>query len=53
MQLINLNKKVASNLNPGISQTDASVFEVSKEIWAKKGWKVRVSADKNIEITIK
>jgi len=50
---INLNKKVASNLNPGISQTDASVFEVSKEIWAKKGWKVRVSADKNIEITIK
>lgn len=50
---INLNKKVASDLNPGITQSDASVFEVSKENWAKKGWKLRLSADKNIDITIK
>ncbi|MBP7498092.1 MAG: DUF4352 domain-containing protein [Bacteroidales bacterium] len=49
---INLNKKVASDLNPGISQRDAAVFEVSKEIWAQKGWKIRISADKNIDITI-
>jgi len=49
----NLNKKIASDLNPGISQRDASVFEVSKENWSKKGWKLLITADKNIEIPIK
>lgn len=50
---INLDKRIASSLNPGITQKDADVFEVSKEIWGKEGWKVRISADVNIEITIK
>ncbi len=50
---INLDKKIASDINPGISQRDAEIFEVSKEIWSKAGWKLRIEADKNIEITIK
>lgn len=49
----NFNKKIASDLNPGISQRDAEVFEVSKENWNKSGWKLRIEADKDILVTIK
>lgn len=47
-----LETKIASDLNPGIGQKDAAVFEVSKDIWAQKGWKMIIKADKNIEILI-
>lgn len=35
-------KKSFSDLNPGITATDADVFEVAAELWKKKGWKVRI-----------
>lgn len=50
---INLNKKAISDINPGITQKDATVFEVSKELWANKGWKLIIDADDDIEIDIK
>lgn len=50
---IDLDKKIASDLNPGITQKDAEVFEVSKENWAKAGWKIIIKADNDIEITVK
>jgi hypothetical protein len=50
---INLDKKIASDLNPGITQKDAVVFEVSKESWDKAGWKLIIKADNDVEITIK
>ena len=50
---INLDKKIASDLNPGITQRDADVFEVSKENWDKAGWKLIIKADNDVEITIK
>lgn len=40
-----LDSKVLSDLNPGISVTDAKVFEVSKEMYAKGGWKLKVTVD--------
>ena len=30
---IDLNKKAISDINPGITQKDATVFEVSKNLW--------------------
>ncbi len=50
---INLNKKITSDINPGITQKDATVFEVSKELWNSKGWKLVIKADDDIEIDIK
>jgi hypothetical protein len=50
---INLNKKAISDINPGITQKDATVFEVSKDLWKSKGWKLVVDADEDIEILIK
>lgn len=50
---INLNKKAISDINPGITQKDATVFEVSKDLWKSKGWKLLVDADEDIEIQIK
>jgi len=50
---INLNKKIISDINPGISQKDAVVFEVSKDLWKNKGWKLVLDADEDIEIMIK
>lgn len=50
---INLNKKAISDINPGITQKDATVFEISKELWKSKGWKLVVDADEDIEFQIK
>jgi len=50
---INLNKKVLSDINPGITQKDATVFEISKDLWKTKGWKLLIDADKDIELDIK
>jgi len=49
----NLDTKAFSDLNPGITQKDADVFEVSRELWNKPGWKIMVDADKDIAITVK
>jgi len=36
-----IDSKVLSDLNPGITVNDAKVFEVSKESYAKGGWKLK------------
>jgi len=50
---IEINKKAFSDINPGITQKDATVFEVSKELWKSNGWKLIIDADKDIEVQIK
>lgn len=50
---INLNKKAVSDLNPGITQKDATVFEVSRDLWKSKGWKLVIDADEDIEVLVK
>lgn len=42
---VDLDRKILSDLNPGITVRDASVFEVSKEAFARGGWYVEVRAD--------
>jgi len=49
----NQTKKALSDLNPGISVTEADVFEVSSELWQKSGWKLNVDADDDITFQIK
>lgn len=41
---LDLDRKVISDLNPGILVNDASVFEVNKEAFTKGGWSVVISA---------
>lgn len=36
-----LDTKVLSDLNPGITTTGAKVFEISKEAFAQGGWKIK------------
>lgn len=38
-----LDSKVLSDLNPGITVNDAKVFEISKESFAKGGWKLKLT----------
>lgn len=47
---VNLNEKVLSDINPGITIKAASVFEVSKEQLSRSGWRVLLDADENFEI---
>jgi hypothetical protein len=42
---IKLDSKILSDLNPGITVKDASVFEVSKESYAQGTWYVIIKAD--------
>jgi len=42
---IDLDRKILSDLNPGITVKDADVFEVSKEEYSKGGWSVIIKAD--------
>lgn len=50
---VDLNKKTISDLNPGITQKDATVFEVSRDLWKSKGWKLVIDADEDIEVVVK
>jgi len=45
--------KILSDLNPGISVTDAEVFEISKEQFSKEGWYLEIDADKTLKVAIK
>jgi len=47
---LNTNAKVLSDLNPGIQITDADVFEVSREQFNPKLWKILVDADQEAEV---
>lgn len=50
---LNLDRKIISNLNPGITVKDASVFEINKEQFEKGGWKLLIKADgKDIKVGI-
>jgi hypothetical protein len=47
-------KKLASNLNPGISITESKVFEVSNEYWkGGKNWVIILDADEKISFKVK
>lgn len=50
---LKLDRKILSDLNPGITVNDAAIFEVSKEQYAKQGWKLLIKADKDNNVTIK
>lgn len=50
---IKLDRKILSDLNPGITVKDAQVFEVSKESYEQGGWFAVVKADgKNYKVDI-
>jgi len=49
---LELNEKVLSELNPGISANGADVFEVSSEKIEEGLWKLKIVADKSIYIDI-
>lgn len=40
---INPDSKIVSDLNPGITVKDAEVFEISKDLYSKGGWKLLVT----------
>ena len=49
---IDLDRKVLSDLNPGISVKDAEVFEVSEELYQAGGFSVFVDADKDFTLPL-
>lgn len=42
---LKLDRKILSDLNPGITVNDAQVFEVSKEKFNKETWRILIKAD--------
>ncbi len=46
-------RKIVSDLNPGITVTDSDVFEISADTYANGEWKILVDADKNYYVKIK
>lgn len=50
---LKLDRKLLSDLNPGITVKDAAIFEVSKEQYAAAGWSLFVKADKDIKVFVK
>lgn len=47
---LKLTEKVVSDLNPGITVSSASVFEVSKDFFNPKTWNLSISADQKFEV---
>ena len=47
---LTLDEKIFSDLNPGITVSGASVFEVSKELFNPATWKMLIKADDNAEV---
>lgn len=47
---LEINRKVLSDLNPGIQVRDATVFEVSKELFNAETWKLLIDADMDAEV---
>jgi hypothetical protein len=50
---MNLSTYVLSDLNPGISTKDVSVFEVAKSLYDPKTWQLYINADNDQEVIIK
>ena len=47
-------RKILSDLNPGIKVNDNKVFEVSKDLYGDgTGWKISAKADKSFSVNIK
>jgi hypothetical protein len=47
--MVDLDRKVLSDLNPGIQVTDGDVFEVSKDVYGNgEGWKILIDADRKL-----
>jgi len=47
-------EKIISNLNPGITVSgDGEIYEVSKELCSKDGWKAKIKSDKTVVIPAK
>lgn len=49
---IKLDRKILSDLNPGITVKDGDVFEISKESYKKGGWNLLIDSDKDININV-
>lgn len=50
---LNLDRKIFSDLNPGILVKDATVFEVSKDLFNKDTWKIILKVDgKDIKVNL-
>lgn len=47
---VDINTKALSDLNPGIKVTDADVFEVSRQLFDPKSWKILVKADEKVYV---
>lgn len=42
---VDLDEKILSNLNPGISVQSAAVFEVAENLLAEDGWRIQIAFD--------
>ncbi len=50
---LDLDRKILSELSPGITVKDADVFEVSDEMYGDgEGWKVLIKADQDVTVEI-
>lgn len=49
---VNLDRKILSDLNPGINVKDAQVFEISEDAYNAGGFSVLVDADQDFSIEI-
>ena len=49
---LDIDEKIVSDLNPGITVKGAEVFEVSKELISQPGWKLLIEADQEVEIDL-
>jgi hypothetical protein len=50
---IDPNRKILSDLNPGIKVIDGEIFEISKETYSQAGWQIIIDADKDSIVKIK
>lgn len=50
---VNTTDKALSDLNPGVTVTDAYVFELGKEYYSKNTFRLKIDADKTITVKIK
>ena len=50
---INKDRKIISDLNPGIKVVDSSVFEISQESYNNAGWNLLVDSDMDYLVNIK
>ncbi|MGB9428969.1 MAG: hypothetical protein WCC11_03690, partial [Gammaproteobacteria bacterium] len=49
---INADTKVTSNLNPGITETNGTVFEVGKKLFNKKSWFLGIKGVNDLKIRL-